>query len=318
MPMRAAQVAALCWQQHPNNPLLAPPFPSPILASPTVLTPDLAPDGKFHLFAHSILGIHHFESSNGATFTARPGLVVRGAIRPFIHAEGGLYYLSYEKPQAWWPRGRGPWRSVLEARTSRDLVYWAPPTLLLQPSLPWHHEGSLGSAVGSPCLLKDAQGYRLFYSAGLTRIADGLIPEPRHLGVARGVTAVGPFVPDSTPLFSPGPADPWCNLAAGSMKVLAVEDGLVGFQNATSWNERRGCSVSTVRLLHAKEGEHFVPMSSTPMLAPSGGWMRTHVQALDVRRVGAQWMVWFGARNATHWLLGREHLGLCTAPAEGA
>ncbi len=63
--MSVAELLALEWKEHEGNPLIAPLFPSPIIADPTFLPPQETPDGLWHLFAHSMLGIHHFTSRDG-------------------------------------------------------------------------------------------------------------------------------------------------------------------------------------------------------------------------------------------------------------
>ncbi|HSO04929.1 MAG TPA: hypothetical protein VLQ92_10640, partial [Candidatus Limnocylindrales bacterium] len=74
------EVAALTWSWDPRSPLIGPPFPSPVLADPTFLAPDSTPDGHWHLWAHSLLGIHHHTSEDGITWQ-RQGTVARNALR---------------------------------------------------------------------------------------------------------------------------------------------------------------------------------------------------------------------------------------------
>jgi hypothetical protein len=47
------------WIDHPDNPLISPPWPEFLIADPSVVTPDISPDDQWHLFAHSLIGIHH-------------------------------------------------------------------------------------------------------------------------------------------------------------------------------------------------------------------------------------------------------------------
>ena len=65
------EVAALTWSWDPGSPLIGPPFPSPVLADPTFLPPDATPDGRWHLWAHSLLGVHHHTSDDGLRLEAR-------------------------------------------------------------------------------------------------------------------------------------------------------------------------------------------------------------------------------------------------------
>ena len=53
------------WRDYSGNPLIEPPTSEGIIADPTFLTPETTPDGKWHLFAHSLQGIFHFLSADG-------------------------------------------------------------------------------------------------------------------------------------------------------------------------------------------------------------------------------------------------------------
>ena len=57
--LRRAEVADLRWRVRPD-PVLQPPFPSPVIADPTFLPPDQTPGGDWRLWAHSLLGLHAY------------------------------------------------------------------------------------------------------------------------------------------------------------------------------------------------------------------------------------------------------------------
>src|SRR5262245_35750830 len=132
---------ALAWSATRDAPVIQPPLGSPIIADPTFLLPHDTPDGRWHLVAHSIWGLHHFVSEDGLRWS-RPRLVVRHGMRPFLLRERATYHLFYERypafrlPLLWMPGLR--WRSWIERRTSTDLVQWGAPRTVLRPSLPWH------------------------------------------------------------------------------------------------------------------------------------------------------------------------------------
>ena len=308
--MTRAEVAQATWSLEARNPLLRPPFPSPILADPTFLPPDETPDGRWHLFAHSLFGIHHYVSSDGIAWRRR-GRVCGNALRAFLYREGGRYHLLYERCRLMLPIRRSGWFSHIERRASLDLELWSAPTVLLRPTLAWHAEPGRGEAVGNPCVLKIDGRYRLYYSAGLVRLSDCGFDEPRHIGIAEADTLDGSFTPQSHPILSPAPDDPFANLGAGALKVLAVDDGFVGFQNGIYWDRRTGHSGSAVRLLASSDGLGFAPVAE-PFLRPHAGWMRSHVYAVDVRRVGDVLALSFNARSGWHWLAGREAIGRAT------
>jgi len=310
-----SDMARLNFRLARTEPLLSPPFPSPILADPSFLLPGQGPDDSFHLFAHSILGIHHYESKDGFAFR-RLRTLTRAALRPFIHAEGGRYRLFYEAllhapfPFCWMPGAR--WRSRLECIESTDLRHWSKPTALFEPSLPFHDAGKLGRTVSNPCLVRCDKGYRLYYSAGMTYLSDCGFHEPTYIAVAESDTPVGPFRLRDEPLLGPDKDDPWCNLGAGSMKVLRVADGWVAFQNGIYWSKETNHSGSAIRLLGSTDGLRWEVLRKDPILAPTTGWMRSHVYALDVRfhQKEGRYYIYFNARDDWWRTKGREAIGL--------
>ena len=90
-------LSSLSWKDHPNNPLIKPPFPEWLIADPTVLSADEAPDGKWHLFAHGLLGLYHYQSYDGLHWQKVKGAISFLALRPFIYHARKKYYLLYEK-----------------------------------------------------------------------------------------------------------------------------------------------------------------------------------------------------------------------------
>ncbi len=166
-------------------------------------------------------------------------------------------------------------------------------------------------AVGNPCLVAHGDGYRLYYSAGLVRLADCGFDEPKHVGVADGPTPLGPFMPYAEPVLSPSAADRFANLGAGALKVWRAADGFLGLQNGI-YRDAAGASRSAVRLLTSRDGLRFA-VRGQPFLRPGAGWMRSHVYAVDLCRVGDTLHLYFNARDGWHWTRGREAIGLVTA-----
>lgn len=304
-----AEVAAITWVEHPASPLIAPPWPSPVVADPTFLPPPQTPDGRWHLFAHSLLGIHHWVSDDGLTWRRRRGVVQRNALRAHLVRSERRYLLTYERTRAFVPFGL-PWSSWVEQRTSLDLVHWTPPTVLLRPDLDWQRRGR-STAVGNPCLVPDgAGGWRLYASGGLVHLDDCGFDEPACIGVAVGPTPSGPFTWRPEPLLAPDTDDRWANLGAGAMKVARVADGWVAFQNAISWDAATAHSGSAIRVLESPDGFAWTVLGE-PIVAPvPGSWRRTHVYALDVRATPEGPRMYLNARDGYHWTRGRERIGL--------
>ncbi len=304
--LTAQQIADLRWTVRPE-PLLSPPFPSPVIADPTFLPPDETPDGLWHMWAHSLLGLHSYVSAEGLAWNSA-GTVTRNALRGQILDMGSGYRLNYEKTRIFMPLGL-PWSSWIESRTSTDLARWSAPEVLLRPSLDWHRRGR-DAAVSNPCLVPRPDGtWWLFYSAGLTQLTDCGFPEPTYIGVATGMGPDGPFEPIPEPLLGPG--DGPASLCAGALKVLPCADGWVGFQNAITWDGSH--SGSEIWVLGSADGLSWGVLSDRPALAPTGsGWMATHVYALDVRDTPVGPRMYFNARDGYHWTRGRERIGLAT------
>ncbi len=237
-------------------------------------------------------------------------------MRPFLYVEQSRFYLLYEAvrhgrfPFFWLP-GRH-WQSRLEMIASDDLRTWSQPIVLLEPTLPWHIDAKLGNSVSNPCLIRGDDGYRLYYSAGLTPLLDCGFNEPTAIGLAMSDRLTGPYQPLPDPLITPAPDQRWCNLAAGAMKVLRVQDGWAGFQNGIYWDESNRHSGSAIRLLNSADGLSWQPLHDEPILCPGAGWMRSHVYALDVRRrpEHSRFYLYFNARDDWPWAQGREHIGL--------
>src|SRR5581483_1024018 len=94
---RMHDIVSLEWREYVGNPLIEPPFPSPIIADPTFLPPSSSPDQCWHLYAHSLIGIHHFVSTDGIAWAKQKELVSPLSLRAFVFEQTSRYYLFYEK-----------------------------------------------------------------------------------------------------------------------------------------------------------------------------------------------------------------------------
>jgi len=303
---------SLRWQVDPPRAVLTAPFPSPVIADPTFRGPEETPDDRWHLFAHTIFGITHTSSDDGVTWS-RPTLVVRHAMRPFLYAEGGTFHLFYERIPPfrllapWLPMA---WRSTIECRTSTDLRHWSEPLQLLTAELPWQKRGHDDGAVGNPCLVRlEEERYALYFSASLLRLPDCGFDEPLHVGVAFAPRPLGPYRVHPEPILSPRADDPFCNLGAGSLKVLPRSDGFVALHNGI-YRGGEGRSRSAISVLRSPDGMAWQRAHAKPILSPDRGWRRAFVYACDARpRIDGSWVLYFNARDDWHWTRGRERIG---------
>lgn len=310
------------WQLYQDDPILKPGFPSPILADPSFLFPESCPDGLWHLFAHNIFGVLEYVSEDGISWKKKKS-IVRNAMRPFIFFEDGTYYLYYERYKflhvlmSWFPYRK--WKSHIEVKTSKDLVHWSAPKTVIVPKFPFHKDPNFGESVSNPCLLKFGDKYRMYFSSSLVMIPDCGFCEPKYITVAESSSPLGPFSYFSEPILSPSDMDPFCNLGAGSIKVIPWKGRYLGFQNGIFWNPVRKESCSAILFLQSEDGIHFDRINQTPILGPTGkGWKASHVYACDVKYSEAEniFIMYFNARDKAHWTKGKEAIGLFVGKVE--
>jgi predicted GH43/DUF377 family glycosyl hydrolase len=103
-------------------------------------------------------------------------------------------------------------------------------------------------------------------------------------------------------------------MGAGSIKVLPMEDGLVALQNRIQ-ADASGRSRSALFILRSADGIRWADALPGPLLAPSGGWRRSHVYACDVRLRPAdgRWYLYYNARDGWRATEGKERIGRLTA-----
>lgn len=292
------------WDDHAGNPLIEPPPGTLLVADPTFLPPSETPDGRWHLFAHTLSGIYHYVGDDGIAWDLwSPDPVISGlAIRPYLFLEDGSYHLLYEQVDI-------ASHNRIELRTSPDLADWGEPVVLLEPTLDW--EMTLVKAVGNPFLLRRDGQYWLYYSAGSVFLEDAGYFEPTHVGLARADQLEGPYEKLAEPLLSPSADDPLMNLGAGSVKLLSqTVDGLwIAFNNGI-YRDAEGRTRSAIRVLESGDGLSWETSCPEPILEPEPGWKEAYVYAFDVRPVGGVYHLFYNARDG--WLEGTEYIGLAT------
>jgi hypothetical protein len=305
--------ARLAWSVTHPEPVIRPPRTSPIIADPTFLLPSDTPDGRWHLFAHSIWGVHRFVSDDGIRWISGP-FVARHAMRPFLYRDGSVWHLLYERYPPWrlalsWMPGLR-WRSWIARRSSTDLRSWSPEVVVLGPSLDWHRRGT-SEAVGNPCVVRTDDGPTLYYSAGVVRVPDCGFVEPLHIGRATATSLDGPWQTHPTPLLSPDPDDARCNLGAGAMKVLRCTDGWIGLHNGIAFDRATGRSRSSISVRRSADGLAWRYAHDRPIVEPDTGWRRRFVYACDARQdpTTGRWLLFFNGRDHAPMRKGREAIG---------
>lgn len=255
--------------------VIEPPFGSPVVADPSFLPPKDTPDNKFHLFGHSIWGIHHYVSEDGKKWKNHK-FVRSFSVRPFIFKESGVYHLFYEKLKLIVPFTK-IYFSEIKLVTSKDLKNWSKPKTIFKPIEKWH-----GWSVSNPCVVRVKGGYKLHYNANQKYFWDCLFTEPRFSGVA----------------FSKKIDGFYKNITKEPDRlihhVLRIFDKNI-FE--TKWYKDSFGKTRSAVFLNGKE-----------FIKPGEGWMKSFVYVCDAKKVGTKTYIYFNARNG--WFWGKERIGL--------
>lgn len=298
-----------------NNPIIKNPPSSFVIADPSVLTPDVSHDGKWHLFCHTFFGVHHYISDDGISFN-KVQKIAKRAMRPNINYIDGKYYLFYE-------RTRPPiinaltligfkWKSEIYCTESSDLKNWSEPYLVLGNTRDFENDEH-GSALSNPFLLNINGVNRLYYSCGQTFIKDCGFCEPRHITFAESKEISKDYTARTAPIISPDKNIPWLNLCSGCLKVYRLKDCYIGLQNGIF--EKDGKSHSAIMLLKSDDGEKFEFVRSflTPQKCGKSNWMAQYVYACCLTYYEGKLRLYFNARNVANNLTGRESIGVYEA-----
>ncbi len=299
-----------------SNPVLKYSFPSLVVADPSILTPDKAPDNKWHLFAHTFFGVYHYISEDGISF--RKGKrVVKRAMRPDINFIDGRYYLYYERTRPVLLNALSmvgvKWYSEIYCTNSDNLFEWSEPKRVIRHTRDYE-KCDLGTAISNPFLIEENGKYRLYYSCGQTFIKDCGFSEPTHISFAESEFPDKAFVSRSEPIISPDKSSKYLNLCSGCIKVYKLKDCYIGLQNGIF--EENGKSHSAIMLLGSSDGVNFNFVK--PLVVPDERhkWMAQFVYACCLTYYDGRLRIYFNARNTADIIRGRESIGFAEALVE--
>ena len=299
-----------------KDPILSPFNGAFVVADPSLLTPDDSPDGQWHMFLHTTFGVYHFRSTDGIDFQLSQK-VARNAMRPNINKIGDCYYLFYEKTRnllanALTLANLAKWKSTVYAKKSRDLVNWSKPYEVV-PQAGGYEDGPRGKSISNPFLLEVEDGYRLYFSCGLTYIKDCGFCEPTYISYATSQNVDSGYVVAEKPIISPDKNVSYLNLCSGCLKVYRLQDGYIGIQNGIY--EENGDSHSAILLLTSKDGLRFdfEKVLVSPSEDDPTSWMRQYVYASHLVRYGNSLRLYFNARDTADMIRGRERIGFAEA-----
>ncbi len=303
------------FKLYEGNPIIKNPAESFVIADPSVLTPDEAHDGRWHLFCHTFFGVYHYESSDGISFTKK-GRIVKRAMRPNINLKDGTYYLFYERTRPVILNALSligvKWKSEIYCTESKDLSSWSEPYLVIENTRDFEKDDR-GTAISNPFLIEKDSKYRLYYSCGQTFIKDCGFSEPTHISFAESAEINRGYISRTAPIISPDKNIPYLNLCSGCLKVYKLKDCYIGLQNGLF--EENGKSHSAIMLLKSDDGEsfEFVKPFLVPQKCKNSNWMAQYVYACCLTFYEGRLRLYFNARNVSDNLRGRESIGIFEA-----
>ncbi len=313
------------WNDHPDNPLILPHSTLfyNIIGDPTVLNPDETPDCKWHLWANSIPGLHHYISDNGIKWIEEPKnrsmKNFRWGIRCVILKRVNTFYLYYEKVR-WIGK-----KNVIMVTQSTDLYTWSKPKLVLKQNLEWEKQNRLVNTIACPGIAyhPELHKYFLFYSTGMVPLkgenVKGIM-EPINIGLAISEAPDGPFIKLPKPIISPHPDDQWHNLGAGAMQIYYIKE-LQIFLGLNNGIYRRKTDTglvdgSAIMLYTSKDGKTWTLRTEEPILQPNESgrmlWKDALVYQMGLTLYQDTYYLYYNARNKE----GKEYIGLATCPKQ--
>lgn len=299
-----------------ESPILRPFDGSIVVADPSLLTPEVSHDKKWHMFLHTTLGVYQFASEDGINFEKVQKITGR-AMRPNINRIGDTYYLFYERTRSLFMNALNvvnlaKWHSEIFVTTSKDLINWSVHKKVIGHTKDYENS-KRGMAISNPFLLQVDGKNRLYYSCGMTYIDDCKFCEPTHISFAESDMLTKGYVSAEKPLISPDKNSRYLNLCSGCLKVYKLSDGYIGIQNGIF--EKDGKSHSAIFLMSSPDGLDFKfeKMLVEPGIVNGKDWMKQFVYASHLVRVGNKLRLYFNARDTSNPVLGRECIGFAEA-----
>jgi len=300
-----------------KTPILKPFDGSFVVADPSLLTPDKSHDKKWHMFFHTHLGIYHFISDDGISFT-KVSKIVKDAMRPNINYIDGTYYLFFEKTRPVLLNllnfiGLAKWESKINVIKSKDLINWYDEHTVIDQTKDYQLLKK-GYSISNPFLIKVDNKYRLYYSSSLTYIEDCKFCEPTYISYAESSDIESNYVSIDKPIIKPDKNNPYLNLCSGCLKVYKLQDGYIGIQNGIY--EKDGKSHSAIIMFSSLDGISF--KFEKVLLEPSDNngqtvWMKQFVYASHMVKSQNTIRLYFNARDISNPIKGRECIGYIEA-----
>lgn len=272
------------------------------LCDPAYLLPEESPDGLWHMFAHTWIGLEHFTSTSGLEWK-REHLLFKRAHSPYIYREGNNYYLFYEIHDRTSFSKKNE-NSIASSRimvtNSTDLMLWSEPKLVLDSTKITRAQYKDGPVrVSRPQLISWNGRYRLYFGAGETRIYDTNQKATAYLMYAESDYLEGEYRVCPEPVLRIQPDSEVRNLAVGSVRIIPCSDGIAAFECAYTYDRERCRATTNVLLLTSADGSVFVDEKIIQRTAEEG-WASRYITSVDVRYKESE-NTWYCYYSANGW-----------------
>lgn len=272
------------WYSFSDEPIATRGLLTPRLCDPTFLLPEESPDGLWHMFAHTWLGVEHFTSTSGLEWKREHLLFSRGH-SPFIYKEGTTYYLLYElhdKLHFSKPKDNRK-ESRIMISSSTDLALWSEPKLLLDSlDVPnaRYKDGKL--RISRPQLVHMEGFYRLYFGAGEVKMYDTKQKTTARLMCADSDFIDGPYKLNPTPLLGVEPDSKYRSLAVGAVRIIPCTEGLAAVECSYFYDEERNKTTSAMLLLSSYDGLKW-EICKVMQFTAEEGWANRYITSADLR-----------------------------------
>lgn len=276
----SSQLKASSWYVFNDEPIKESPWYKKELGGPAVILPKDSPDGYWHLFAHTWLGIEHFISASGLEWKRGHSVIHRGRF-PSIYKEGNTYYLLYETHDSdlFWKAKRKDTSGIsrIMITSSTDLTIFSKPRQIVDGrNVETANDYSKKPRLSRPQLFMWQGRYRLYFGSSHTTIYDTKQKATSYLCYAESDNIFGEYKIVQKPILKGDADSKYTNLALGSVNIIPLSDGFGAVNCSYYYEEDKKRSRTIMTLFESEDGLVFKKVR-TLQETPEKGWASRHI-----------------------------------------
>ncbi len=286
----------------------------PGLSDPAILLPHESPDGIYHLFSHSCMGIQHYTSTSGIKWEMKDAIVFFRAHYPFIYKGGEKYYMLFER------HGIKKNKKDVTKNASRifissseDLKSWTKEKMILDSSEISLSSYRMGPCRASrPCIVFWKGRYLLYFGAGECCMSDTGEKSSARLLMASSALIEGPYKLCDRPILDADPDSAYRSLATGSVRIYPCSDALFAVECAYFYDKQKDRSRSVMLLLKSTDGINF-SFVRVMHSQSSEGFASRAITAAELKYMESEntWYCYYSANNKEKYhMIIKDSLGL--------